>query len=122
MKIYWDDFTLGENDKPENWEQMKANATDAIDSYIATNQLNRWEDEEQIIAYSESLAEDWITHGIVKWYAVLRDQDDNDWGTGSYDYDTAIEMAKAYGEEARIAVIQEGSDPVCIDVISSENF
>ena len=56
------------------------------------------------------------------WYAVLRDQDDNDWGTGSYDYDTAVEMAKAYGEEARIAVIQEGSGPVCIDVISSENF
>ncbi len=28
------------------------------------------------------------------WYAVLRDMEDNDWGTGSFDKDEAVEMAK----------------------------
>ena len=50
------------------------------------------------------------------WYAVLVDEDDNDWGTGSYDLDKAIEMAKAY-PDGRVAVIDEGNDPICIDII-----
>lgn len=43
--------------------------------------------------------------------------DDNDWGYGSYDLDEAKEMAKGLGEDAYIAVIQEGSDPVCVEEI-----
>jgi hypothetical protein len=49
------------------------------------------------------------------WYAVMRDYDD-DWGTGSYYLDTAIEMAKEDGAEM-VAVISIGSDPICIDEI-----
>ena len=52
------------------------------------------------------------------WYAVLVDEDDNDWGTGSYDLRDAIKMAEKYGEEAYIAVIEEGElDNVCVDEI-----
>ena len=33
------------------------------------------------------------------WYAVMRDNDDTDWGTGSNNMDKAIEMAKKYRAE-----------------------
>ena len=56
------------------------------------------------------------------WYAVERDAEDNDWGTGSYDYKEAVQMARELGPEAQIAVIEEGPDPICVEVITSENF
>lgn len=64
------------------------------------------------------------------WYAVLRDRDDNDWGTGSFDWDEAVKMAKAYGFE-QIAEIDGGydedgnetTDPICVaEYISGEDF
>lgn len=55
------------------------------------------------------------------WYAVMRDREDTDWGTGSYDLDEAKATARKYralGEtEAYVAVIEEGDDPTCIDEI-----
>lgn len=56
------------------------------------------------------------------WYAVLRDNEDQDWGTGSYDKAEAIEMVKAWrkdgNHEAHIAVIDEtNDDPFCLDEI-----
>jgi hypothetical protein len=51
------------------------------------------------------------------WYAVQADADDNDWGDGSYDLEEAKAMAADLGPEARIAVIQEGNDPICIEEI-----
>ena len=54
------------------------------------------------------------------WYAILMDNDDTDWGTGSYDYDESIAMARDMREtypDAYIAVIDEGDDPTCIDEI-----
>ena len=56
------------------------------------------------------------------WYAVLMDEEDNDWGTGSFNYNEAVKKAKAMGPDARIAVIQEGNDPICVEVIIQENF
>lgn len=56
------------------------------------------------------------------WYAVERDEDDNDWGYGSYDRGEAVEMARRMGEEARIAVIEMGNDPVCVEIITQEDF
>ena len=50
------------------------------------------------------------------WYAVMVDDDDIDWGTGSYDLDEAMEMVKKY-PEGYIAVIEEGNDPICVDEI-----
>ena len=51
------------------------------------------------------------------WYAVMRDDEDNDWGTGSYNLEEAKEMVKAY-PEGYIAVIDEGDgDPICVDEI-----
>lgn len=51
------------------------------------------------------------------WYAVLRDEDDNDWGTGSRDLAEAEEKARWYRANgypaAYIAVIADGADPIC---------
>lgn len=56
------------------------------------------------------------------WYAVMRDRDDDDWGTGSRDYDEAVRMAQALRDDgysdAYIAVIDDGDDPICTDEIT----
>ena len=55
------------------------------------------------------------------WYAVMRDADDNDWGTGSYDKGEAINMVRENLDiypDGYIAVIDETTNnPVCIDEI-----
>lgn len=56
------------------------------------------------------------------WYAVLRDEGDTDWGTGSYDLGEAKQMATGMGADAYIAVIEEGSDPICVEEIKQEEF
>lgn len=50
------------------------------------------------------------------WYAVMQDNEDTDWGTGSYDLAEAKEMLKAY-PDGYIAVIEEGDDPICVEEI-----
>lgn len=57
------------------------------------------------------------------WYAVMRDLEDSDWGTGSYDLDEARAKVNELREDgytdAYIAVIDmhnEG-DPVCVEEI-----
>lgn len=56
------------------------------------------------------------------WYALQTDPDDNDWGTGTYDKAEAISRAKG-GNYYRIAVIEEGPDPICVEeLISGEDF
>ena len=56
------------------------------------------------------------------WYAVMMNQEDNDWGTGSYDLEEAVNMVKKYralGEsDAFVAVIEESEhDAVCVEEI-----
>lgn len=58
----------------------------------------------------------WKQHPeYTEWYAVQRDSDDNDWGTGSFNYDEALEMAYKRGCKY-IATIQgewdENGDPI----------
>ena len=48
------------------------------------------------------------------WYAVQQDRDDNDWGTGSFDYNAAVKMAKDYG--CTIIAVIDGEE--CIDEIT----
>lgn len=51
------------------------------------------------------------------WYAVMKDENDDDWGTGSYNLDEAREMLARY-PEGYIAVIDESTDnPVCVEEI-----
>jgi hypothetical protein len=60
-----------------------------------------------------------------KWYAVMRDNEDTDWGTGSFNKREAAKMVRKMrregDEEAFIAVIDITSDDmnaqVCIDEI-----
>lgn len=54
---------------------------------------------------------------MAKWYAVMANANDDDWGTGSYCYDEAICMAHTFGPDAYIAVIEEGADKVCVEEI-----
>ena len=61
----------------------------------------------------------------VNWYAVVMDKEDNDWGYGSYNLDKAKKMVLDRLDvypEAYILVIEEGSDPICVDEIHQEDF
>lgn len=56
------------------------------------------------------------------WYAIQIGADDNDWGYGFETMEEAEakaqEIAQDHPEDlVRIAVIEEGNDPVCIDEI-----
>lgn len=55
------------------------------------------------------------------WYAVMKDNEDNDWGTGSHDLSEAVDMVRKYRAngytDAYIAVIDEQGDPICVDEI-----
>lgn len=63
------------------------------------------------------------------WYAVLRDREDDDWGTGSFDLEEAKEWASKC-EHGYIAVIDGGYDedgnetvdPICVGEINKEDF
>lgn len=50
------------------------------------------------------------------WYAVEMDEDDNDWGTGSYSLKEAKEMAEHMG--AKYIAVIDGSE--CVQVIEME--
>lgn len=47
------------------------------------------------------------------WYAILKDREDNDWGTGSYDKEEAFEKAKTMGAQF-LGVIENDE---CVDLI-----
>lgn len=56
------------------------------------------------------------------WYAIQLGADDNDWGYGFETMEeaeaNAQEIAQDHPEDlVRIAVIEEGNDPICIDEI-----
>ena len=60
------------------------------------------------------------------WYAVMTDNEDTDWGTGSYDLTEAEAQVADYKQngypDAYIAVIDEGcaddpADPICVEEI-----
>ena len=55
-----------------------------------------------------------------KWYAVLEDADDTDWGCGSYELGEARYMLYEMGfKDGRIAVIENG---VCVDIIGGDDL
>lgn len=54
------------------------------------------------------------------WYAVDVDMN-NDWGTGSYDYEEALRLAEVYAEgdtfdTVHIITVEEGNDPIAIEI------
>jgi hypothetical protein len=52
-----------------------------------------------------------------KWYAVLMDFEDKDFGKGSFDREEAVLMAERIGGQAHVAVIEAADEPVCIEKI-----
>lgn len=99
------------------WEVKKIDEELQQATVLNIEEGNINEGKEFVVAISEVAY--WLG---AHWYAVEVDEDDNDWGTGSYDLDEAKEMARNYGPEARIAVISQGIDPVCVDVITQDEF
>ena len=59
-----------------------------------------------------------------RWYAVMKDREDDDWGYGSYDIDRAKQMCLDFeNPEAYIAVIDIcDNDPMCINEIEQDEF
>lgn len=55
------------------------------------------------------------------WYAYQIDADDIDWGTGTYDEDEATKWLEE-NPKGRVAVIEEGDDPICVDEWYGEEF
>lgn len=72
------------------------------------------EKSEQVVLYDE--AQKVVPFEPVYWYAVMRDDEDTDWGYGSFDYDEALEMLRPY-VNGYIVKVEEGDDPVAVDEI-----
>lgn len=53
------------------------------------------------------------------WYAVMYDEEDTDWGYGSYDYDEAVNMLLECDMYNLIAVIE---NDVCIKEIYKQDL
>lgn len=90
---------------PENWERIAEDLNRIIDrmgiadDHDAVNQL--WDD--------------YMSDYDGKWYAILRDSDDDDWGTGTYWLKEAERIARMWREDPEynapdpyIAVIVDG--------------
>lgn len=90
-----------------------------IKEYEEYNKNNDWYEPDcyEVVMENKGRVETvWSpVHGWMKdWYAVQTSSDD-DWGTGSYSLEEAIEMAKQTEGASLIAVIEMGDDPVCVD-------
>lgn len=70
----------------------------------------------------EVIVENMLANGYWKrryWYAVQKDENDNDWGTGCNTFGEAIKYANENGYNI-IAKIELGEDPVCVDIYKKE--
>lgn len=57
------------------------------------------------------------------WFAVMRDETDDDWGYGSDSLSEAKKMAAEFGPQSYIAVIDvTDDDPLCIAEIPHADF
>lgn len=54
----------------------------------------------------------------MKWYAVMMDDEDIDWGTGSYNKNEALKMLHRM-EADHIDIVEDNDDPICIGVVLS---
>ena len=83
---------------------------------ISGRNMDDCEDNIEQIVIGDNLVALLTDNGL--WYAVVRRDDYPDWGTGSYDKDEAMQMARDHGPDYYIAVIDEsGREPMCIDEI-----
>lgn len=107
-------------DVPGNWEEIANYLNEIIrernieNDHNAVNEL--WE------SYWQGDFPD-APEARTIWYAVMKDRDDTDWGTGTQDRQKAIEMAKSWRQDgfldAYIAVIDiSGNEPMCIEEIT----
>lgn len=120
---------------PTTDEDAEGVAGEAFNEQIA--EIVRTAEAEECTAEDYDYIMGWAkTWGICEspkrlWYAVLRDSDDNDWGSGSFDWDNAVKLAKIFGDDSRIAAIdgaydEKGNahaDPICVaEYFNGEDF
>lgn len=116
MKLYTADRQTG-----TTIEEVKSveEGIELIKAYEEYDKRNEWYEEDFYEVVMGGIEEDRVetvwspVHGWMKdWYAVQTSSDD-DWGTGSYSLEEAIEMAKQIEGATMIAVIEMGEDPTC---------
>lgn len=107
MKFY----TIREEFLPLWTNDPSVTSETVIDSDEVSRLAREWgKDEDELI--DEQLTE--VYH---PWYAVEKDEDDDDWGTGSFDFREAVKMAEET-ESRYIAVIDlSGGDGVVCDKV-----
>lgn len=93
-----------------------AESMDISNVYDMTADTMRAEYPDRVFTFDPDAAElETVEPLPVLWYAVQADSSD-DWSTGSFDREKAIEMAEKWNYKL-IAVVEMGTDPVCIDEI-----
>ena len=107
MTYYIDENSFG-SEIPENWKEIADYLNEVIDELDIANDRN---------AVNELWESYW--NGDVRWYAVMSDGDDTDWGTGSYDRKKAEKKLRTFSPNGYIAVIDNnpGHDAFCVDQI-----
>lgn len=97
----------------KEWNHMSAFDQKHREAYYVLESHNPDEEAE------DHFDGDIIWDGFI-WYAVLKDSDDDDWGTGSFEKSEAIKMMMDY-EDGMIAVIDCHGN-VCIEEIRRDNI
>ena len=62
---------------------------------------------------------------MATWYAIEKDSEDSDWGTGSCSCDEAVAMLREMAADhphAQIAVISDSDDPTCEEIITLDDI
>lgn len=101
--------------KEEYWSKWGAEVNE--NTIITEDEVNRLSAEwgvshEDLVEQLEEISQ--------IWFAVQETSEDS-WDYGSHDLDEAIEMLREQGH-GLIAVIEEGSDPVCINEFKYEDL
>lgn len=101
------------NAATKEWNHMSAHDQKLREAYYVLESQNPDEDAEDHFDGD-------IIWGASIWYAVLKDEQDDDWGTGSFDRAEAIKMMQEY-EDGMIAVIDLHGN-VCVEEIRKEDI
>jgi len=101
----FDDLTEARNYADDTWKHLTMTEK-AETSVLVLESANP--DEDAPDHYDGAIIID-----MNKWYAVMADAEDFEWGFGSHILSEAKEMCKS-GNYYSVAVIDEGCDPVCV--------
>ena len=96
----------------------------AYEGCIGNNENLTFEELDEIFSdWQKEIEEEDENVEYTEWYAIQKDKDDNDWGTGSFNKEEAIEMAHKRGYKYIATISGEwdiDGDPItegiCVEV------